>query len=206
MHRILRFSVLALSLLAFSKPAVALVEARVSYGLLATTADLGPLCPTCTADAPAIVPTIGLGADVIVTLPVPLVPGIGLRYEKMGLSASSNGVEFDAEYTRTAILFNWRPIDTILYLGPIFSYGISHSTSLKAVENGTTRADFSADSVTSYSAGLEAGIKLIGFQVGAELGYMDFQWKDAKDKAGNAPIQDINMSGTYTKILVGISI
>lgn len=196
--------ILMLSLL--SANAHALIDARVSYGLLATTADLGPLCPSCSADAPAIVPTYGLGADVIVTLPIPLMPGVGIRYENMGLSASSNNVEFEANYTRTALLLTWRPIDTFLYLGPNLTYGLSHSTSLTAVDNGTKRADFSADGVSSYSVGLEAGIKLIGFSVGAEVGYMNFQWKDAKDATGNAPTQDINMSGTYTKILLGFSI
>ncbi|XGC80153.1 hypothetical protein ACES2L_12555 [Bdellovibrio bacteriovorus] len=206
MHKLFIARFLTSFLLLFCFQAQALVEARVSYGLNLPTTNLGPLCSVCTGEVPSIVPTHGLGGDVIFTLPVPLVPGIGLRYESMGLSASSSGIEIDAAYTRTALLFNWRPIDTLLYFGPIFSYGISHTTSLKAVENGTTRVDYSADSSTSYSAGLEGGFRLTGFQVGAEIGYLDFKWKDAKDKTGNAATQDINMSGTYTKIVVGISI
>lgn len=189
-----------------SPQAYALFEARVSYGLLATNTDLSPLCPTCSGSAPSIVPTYGLGADAILTLPIPLIPGVGLRYENMGLTAGAGGVDFKADYTRTALILNWRPIDNFLYLGPIFTYGISHSAKLTATDGGTKKADFSADSVKSYGVGLEAGLKLIGFSVGAELGYLDFRWNDAKDSTGNAPTQDINMSGTYAKIILGFSI
>lgn len=189
-----------------SSPAQALFEARVSYGLLTSAADLAPLCPTCSASAPAIVPTYGLGADAILTLPLPLIPGVGIRYENMGLTASNGALDFKADYSRTALIINWRPLNNIIYLGPIFTYGLSHSTNLTAKESGVTKADFSANSVTSYSAGLEAGVNLLGFTVGAEMGYIDFRWKDAKDSTGNAPSQDINMSGTYAKILLGISI
>lgn len=189
-----------------SSPAHALFEARVSYGLLTTATDLGPLCPSCSASAPAIVPTYGLGADAILTLPLPLIPGVGLRYENMGLTASNGGLDIKSEYTRTALILNWRPLNNFIYLGPIFTYGLSHSTSIKASEGGVTKADFSSSTVSSYSVGLEAGLSLLGFNVGAEAGYLDMRWKDAKDSTGNAPTQDINMSGTYAKILLGFSI
>lgn len=206
MKKIPSFFFLAIVSVLLSSQAHALFEARVSYGLLATNADLSPLCPTCSADAPSIVPTYGLGADAILTLPIPLIPGVGLRYENMGLTAGAGGVDFKADYTRTALILNWRPIDSFLYLGPILTYGISHSTKLTATDGGTKKADFSADSVSSYSVGLEAGLKLIGFSVGAEVGYLDFRWNDAEDSTGNAPTQDINMSGTYAKIILGFSI
>lgn len=45
----------------------------------------------------------------------------------------------------------------------------------------------------------------MGIIVGGELGYMDFRWKNARDSTGNAPTQDINMSGTYLKLAVGYS-
>lgn len=191
----------------FSLPANALIDLRLGYGLLASTTDLGSLCTSCSASAPAIVPTYGLGADVLVTLPLPLIPGIGIRYENMGLTASNGGLDIKSEYTRTALIVNWRPLNNFIYLGPIFTYGLSHSTSIKATEGGTVKADYASDSVTSYSAGVEAGVSLLGFTVGAEAGYIDMKWKDAKDSSpSNAPTQNINMSGTYAKILLGISI
>lgn len=189
-----------------SAPAYALIDARLSYGVLASATDLGALCPTCSTSAPAIVPTYGLGADVIVTLPLPLIPGVGIRYENMGLTASNSGLDFKAEYTRTALMLTWRPLNNFIYLGPTFTYGLSHSTSIKATEGGVEKANFSSSSVSSYSAGLEAGVNLFGFTAGAEAGYIDMRWKDATDSTGNAPAQDINMSGTYAKILLGISI
>nr|WP_295900560.1 hypothetical protein [uncultured Bdellovibrio sp.] len=206
MKKILSLLSVTIVSILLSSQAHALFEARVSYGLLATNADLGPLCPTCSAPAPSIVPTYGLGADAILTLPIPLIPGVGIRYENMGLTASSGGVDFKADYTRTALILNWRPIDNFIYLGPILTYGISHTTKLKAEDGGVKKADFSADSVKSYSVGLEGGLKLIGFSVGAEIGYLDFRWNDAKDSTGNAPTQDINMSGTYAKFILGFSI
>ncbi len=187
-----------------SIPAHALFEARLTYGLLASKPDMAALFPGQTS-APTITPTYGLGADVIVT--PPLFPiGFGLRYENMGISASSSGLEFKANYTRSALLLNYRIIDTLLFFGPIFSYGISHSGNIKAVTNGTETANFSSDKISSYSAGLEVGAKLIGFHLGAEAGYQDFHWKDAHDSTGNLANQDLNMSGAYMKVLLGFGI
>lgn len=189
----------------FSQEAHALVDLRLNYGLLVSNTDLSPLCPSCGGSAPSIVPTYGLGADVVVNLPLPLLPGFGLRYEDMGLTASGNGVEFKEKYTRTALLLNYHIIDTLIYLGPIVTYGVSHSVSMKATESGTVKADFGGGSQTSYSLGLEGGVHLAGLIVGGEVGYMDFRWKNAVDATGNAPTQDINMSGTYLKLAVGYS-
>lgn len=195
-----------LGIFLLSPSAHGLLEARLSYGLLATSTNLDPLCATCTEEVPKIVPTYGLGADAILTLPFPFVPGFGLRYENMALTAKKNNLTFKTDYTRTAILINWRPLDRVVYIGPILTYGLSHSTSLTAEENGITKADFSADSATSYSVGLEGGVKLIGFTLGGELGYLNFQWKNAKDATANAPTQGVNMSGPYAKFILGFSI
>jgi hypothetical protein len=199
------FSVVAVSFF-FSSFAQAFFEARMSYGLLGSKADLSSICPSCSGTLPSVVPTYGLGADAILTLPIPFVPGIGVRYENMEMSASNSIYSFKEEFTRTSLLLNWRLIDTLVYLGPIFSYGLSHSTSLKATSSSGTLVNFSSDNVSSYSAGLEGGVKLIGFLVGAEVGYQSFLWNDAKDKTGNAPQQNINMSGAYAKVVLGFSI
>ncbi|WP_253696373.1 hypothetical protein [Bdellovibrio bacteriovorus] len=189
---------------ALTSPAHALFETRVTYGMLANNPDLDPLCPTCAAETPSVSNAYGLGADAILTIPFPFVPGVGLRYENMSFTTS--GIDYTMDYTRTALLINWRPIDNLFFLGPIFTWGLSHSTRLKAEEGGVLKADFSSDSVKSYSLGLEGGVKLTGFIVGAEVGYLDFRWDGAEDATGNAATQDINMSGTYGKIILGFSI
>jgi hypothetical protein len=188
----------------FATPAQALIEARVTYGLLASKPDLAPLY-TGAPTLPAVAPTYGLGADVIVSPPL-FSLGAGLRYESMGLNVTSGAVEFKANYSRSAILINYRLIDTLLFVGPIFTYGISHSGEIKAIQNGTETANMTSDKITSYTIGIEAGVKLIGFHLGAEAGMEDFRWKGAHDKTGNIADQDINMSGSYAKILLGFGI
>lgn len=183
-----------------------LFEARVSYGMLNANPNMDSLCTSCATSAPSVTPAYGLGADGILTLPLPFVPGLGLRYENMELSTTKSGQDHKANFSRTALLLNWRPIDNLIFAGPVLTYGLSHSTDYKVTEFGVQKASFSAGSAKSYSVGLEAGVKLIGFSVGAELGYQDFRWGDATDSTGNAPKQDINMSGTYGKFILGFSI
>lgn len=202
-----RFLIYTLTLITgsmFSIPAHALFEARLTYGLLASQPDMTSLFPG-QSSVPTVAPTYGLGADAIVSPPFfPI--GLGLRYENMGVNASSGSLEFKANYTRTAVLLNYRIIDTLLFLGPIFSYGLSHSGNIKAINGGTEIANFSSDKISSYSIGLEAGAKLIGFHLGAEAGYQDFRWKDAHDSTNTLANQDLNMSGSYMKVLVGFGI
>ncbi|WP_246845115.1 hypothetical protein [Bdellovibrio sp. NC01] len=199
------FILLFAVVLAIPKEANAVVDLRLNYGLLVSNTNLDALCTACGGSVPSIVPTYGLGADVVVNLPIPLMPGIGLRYEDMGLTTSGNGIDIKESYTRTSLLLNYHIIDTLIYLGPIVTWGLSHSTSLKATENGTVKADYTGGSQTSFSLGLEGGAHLAGFIVGGEIGYMDFRWKDARDSTGNNSTQDINMSGTYLKLAVGYS-
>lgn len=191
-----------------SSPAHAIFEGRLTYGLLASNTNLDPLCPSCSASAPSMASSYGLGLDGIVTLPLPIpyIPSFGLRYESMDMTASHSGLDYKSEFTRTSLLLSWHPIDNFIFLGPILTYGIAHTTNIKGDEAGLRKADFSAGTARSYSLGVEGGIKLMDFSVGAELGYLDFRWNDSKDSTGNAPTQDINMSGTYFKILLGFSI
>lgn len=197
--------ILALSAVVMTSQAHALVEAKLTYGLLGSKSYFGDVYDGATTSLPSIVPTYGLGADLVVTLP--LMPiGVGLRYENQSLSASSGGLEFKSSYTRTAIIINSRLIDTLLYLGPVFTYGMSHSGEVKASESGYN-TKFKSSSMSSYSVGLEAGVKLIGFNVGAEVGYMNFEWKSAKDSTGTiSGTRNLDMSGTYAKIMLGIGI
>ena len=188
----------------------ALLTARASYGLLTSKQDIAQLCQgSCTApgSAPGIVPTYGLGLDALVSLP--LVPfGFGLRYEKQGLSASAGNIEASVNYTRTAILVNYRLIDTIIHFGPIASYGISHSGNFSIKENGVTKVDVTPSSLTSYSVGLELEVKpliVIPLIVGAEAGYMGFKWNNSVNSVDSTS-KNIDLSGTYMKVFLGLDI
>lgn len=188
----------------------ALFEARLTYGSLVSQQSLTDICQgSCTApsDAPSIVPTFGLGADAIVNLPfVPV--GIGIRYEDMKLSTSSANIEADLKYKRTALLINYRLIDTILHVGPIASIGISHSGSMNLKEGGTERINLSSGSVSSYSLGLEVGAKpliVIPIKIGAEAGYMMYDWGKMTNSVDGTQ-KDINLSGYYLKVFLGLDI
>ena len=62
--------------------------------------------------------------------------------------------------------------------------------------------------MTSYSLGLELEVKpliIIPLIVGAEVGYMGFKWNDSKNSVDNTT-KNIDMSGTYMKVFLGIDI
>lgn len=191
--------------LVLAPQAQALVEARVTYGLLAGKPDLSSLVISGAPTAPSVSVNYGIGADVLVVIPI-VGLGAGLRYENFGFKVDNSGLEYKTTTSRTAVLVNYRLINTLLYLGPIFSYGISHSNNMTVSYNGTI-ADLSPDSTSSYTAGLEFGAKLGGFQVGAEGGYESFKWKKMTDKNNvitNQP--DLDMSGSYFKVTLGFGI
>lgn len=203
---IMKLTVLALLIAPTS--AWALLEARLSYGSLASQQSLQDICNgSCVApsNAPAIVPTFGFGLDVIISPPV--IPfGFGLRTENMKLNASSNGVEADLHYDRTALIVNYRLIDTIVHFGPIATYGLTHSGGMTIKENGTTRVDLSPGSVTSYSLGLELEVKpliVLPLIVGVEAGYMSFKWGETTNTVDNSK-KDVDLSGTYLKAFIGL--
>ena len=188
----------------------ALFEARLSYGSLASGQDLKAICQgSCTtpANAPAIVPTFGLGVDAIVKLPV--IPfGFGIRNEDMKLSASASGIDAELKYTRTAVLINYRLIDTVIHFGPIASFGLSHTGSMSLKEGGTTKVDLSPGTITSYSAGLELLAKpliVIPLTVGAEAGYMSFKWGQVTNSVDQTK-KDVDLSGSYIKVFLGLDI
>lgn len=186
--------------------AQALVEARVTYGLLASSPDLKSVDVSSGAGTiPSAAANYGIGADALVIIPI-LGLGAGLRYENLGFKVSSNGFDYKTTTTRTAVLLNYRIINTLIYLGPIFSYGLSHSNNMTA-SYGANSADLSPDSSTSYTAGLEGGIKLGGLMLGAEAGYQSFKWSKMKDKNNViTTTPDLDMSGTYVKVAFGFGI
>jgi hypothetical protein len=203
MSRLLFATMLAAPLSSF-----ALVEARLSYGSLASSQNMADICQGSCAtpsDAPAIVPTFGAGLDVIVTLP--LIPfGFGVRTESMKLSASNSAIEADIQYNRTALIVNYRLIDTIVHFGPIATVGMSHSGSMNIKEGGNTVVDVSPGSLSSYSLGLELLVKplvVLPLTIGAEAGYMSFKWGDVTNSVDSTQ-KSIDLSGTYLKAFIGL--
>lgn len=182
----------------------ALIDVRLNYGLLTSKQNLEDICTGCStpSNTPDIVPSYGLGVDVIVSPPL-LNMGFGLRYENLGFTTSSSGIEAKFSNVRTALIVNYRLIDTLIFLGPIVTYGLSHSGKLEIEENGAKVLEYNNGSASSWSIGLEGGVKLIAFLVGAELGYQDLRWNNAKSSLTTEVEKDINLSGSYAKIHLG---
>lgn len=193
-----------LTIFVFSSLSHALVDVRLNYGLLGAKQNLEEACIGCgtPANAPEIAPAYGLGLDVIISPPL-LNWGFGLRYENLGFSTNSNGIDAKLSNIRTAAIVNYRLIDTLLFLGPIATYGLSHSGNLEITENGTKVLDYNNGNSSSWSIGLEGGVKLIAILIGAEVGYQDLRWNKAKSNVNSEVEKDINLSGTYAKIHLG---
>jgi hypothetical protein len=199
---------LLFGLLVFPKSSWALFEARLSYGSLASKQSLSEICQGSCGNpnnAPSIVPTVGMGVDAIVKLP--LIPfGFGIRTEDMKLSAEANGIGAEIKYNRKAVLINYRLIDTIVHFGPIASFGISHSGSAKLTENGTSVVDISPEKTSSYTVGLELLVKpliVIPITIGAEAGYMSYKWGQSTNTVDSST-KDIDLSGNYMKVFLGL--
>lgn len=186
---------LAMMILSFANEAMALVDLRLTYGLhtIGKSDDLG------TGDSPKVVPLTGLGADVIFSPPLfPL--GFGLRYEQMGAKFTGGDYSLDNAITRTAAIVNFRIIDTLIMVGPIFTWGLTHSTSVK-FKDSSTAYNLKSTNATSYTAGLEAGLK-VPFLVGGEIGYMNMKINDLESSGIS---EDTTYAGAYTKLFVGMN-
>ncbi len=195
-----------------AQPAWALIELRAGYGLNMGSATnisdaYNSLCAGgCGANLSG---ANGLAADLLISLPV-LPFGFGLRYEslqsKSAVSQLSSNMNFS--YQRLAALVNYRIIDTLMYLGPIASLGISDSASYTHSQSGTD-TKLTAGSNSSYSIGLEGGLKLLTFTVGAEVGYAALTSTNLRTSSnttatiGGSAIDNASIKGSYAKVMVG---
>lgn len=201
------FKMIALLILLTPLASHALVEARLTYGGLGSkdfaTEACGALCTP--GSVPAVVPFMGTGADVIIKLPfIPF--GFGVRYQKLGIGATTSNAELTAEIDQISGIINYRIIDTILHVGPIATVGVSTKTQAKVIESGITRADYSATSAESASLGLEIGVKpliVIPISVGAEAGYQHLKIKNATNSVDSST-SDLDLSGGYLKVFLGL--
>ena len=139
-------------------------------------------------------------ADVFLNLPV-LPIGLGVRHEWLNDDQSSGGSNYDLDVKNLSVLVDLRIIDTRFYVGPIVSLGYPWAE--LDFNSGTTsvKDQIKADRI-SYSAGLEAGVILGRFLVGAEAGY-----QSVKLKKPDSPVlqANIDLSGFYGKALLGLT-
>ncbi len=154
----------------------------------------------------------GLGFDVVAK--IPLIPfGFGIRYDNMKQSVEVPGVaKLTQDFKATSLLLNYRFWDTLAYVGPIFTYGLSNQSTLDLEVTANPSQNFSgkAGKATAYTAGIEGGLKLGLLRLGAEAGYGSFIAQDIKDSAG-APLvattksaEKIDLTGPYFRIQLGV--
>ena len=140
-------------------------------------------------------------ADLYVNLPV-LPFGVGLRHEWINQDKSSGGNKWDLEAKNISVIADWRILDNFVYLGPIVSIG--YPSAQVDFETGGVKFDDRINSgKPSYSLGAEAGVKFSAFMVGAEAGYQSLELDDFK--TGSGADVDVDLSGFYGKVLVGIT-
>ena len=107
-------------------------------------------------------------------------------YESMGLDVDMGGTNIgETKMKRVAALVNYRIIDLIAYLGVIGTVGVS--TNLETQILGTTTK---YDDRLNYSIGIEGGINLGIFSVGAELGKFFGKFKHS---SGDVELDSIYM-------------
>lgn len=187
-------SILALTL-GFSWSAQALIELRVHPGVQKATHNFSNAAGVSHSDKLQFEYLPAFGLDVLVDLP--LVPfGFGVRHEQLGGSISPTGYEVTLQAQRQSLLINKRLLDFIGYLGVIGSLGINHSNEYVLKVGSSTLRDEKPSTNFSYSIGVEAGANLLGFQMGAEAGYMSYVMKGKSE--------EVDLSGLYAKLMVGI--
>lgn len=171
-----------LSVLLITAQSHALFEARLGYGIN-TLSDK-------TYQGVDFKQMSGFNLDAIVEPPFITDLGIGLRYEMMSMDhGSSAKVDMD----RLSLLVNYRIIDFFAYFGPIATYAITNTAKYKV---GSASTDL--DEKATYSVGLEGGVNLGLFSVGAELGKMFGKFTLPADGS------TIDIGSIYIKVLAGV--
>jgi hypothetical protein len=173
---------LLFAILMITSSAHALFEVRLGYGVQTPAEDQ--------INANTLSSLGGFNFDGIVELP--LLPfGFGLRYESLGSELDLGVTTVDTSFERTSLLINYRFIDLFAYFGVIGTIGFVNDFEVEIPNNNTTY-----DASLTYSAGVEGGVSLGLFMVGAELGYIV-----ANLESNNT---DADLSGVYAKALVGV--
>lgn len=188
-----------LGIQAWSLPSHALVDARVFGGL--NTVNPGEL-NKLTSPAVSLAGLLAYGAEVIVSPPL-LGVGFGLRYEAAGQKVETGIASLDLKATRLAAVVNYRLIETGLYLGPIATFGLTHTLDATASAS-TFGTKFTGEKSMSYSLGVEGGVNLMGLILGAEVGYQSWMVSEIKDAAGSLIANTkADLGGIYARAVIG---
>jgi len=200
------FNIVIVSLFVSSAAHALLGEVRLNYGSTGGEPSEYNNAYYNFQDGPQIKQQTYTGLDAILMLPMmPL--GFGLRYENAGKSETLFNEQIDYAITRVALIVNYRIIDTGFYVGPIVTYGLSQSLSFKLP---LAPDEFKAGNQSSYSYGVEGGLKLGLFRLGLETGIMSLTFNDLKDLGGAIPnknglnISQLNFGGSYYKLHIGL--
>lgn len=167
-------------LLPFSSQA--LFEARVGYGTTKPDED--------TYQGTAVDDMNGFNLDLIFEPPLISDMGFGVRYEKM---TTDIGANTEGDFERISALVNYRFIDLFAYFGVIGTIGLSNDFTTETA--GVTSSNY--DPKLNYSIGLEGGVSLGLFSVGAEFGKLFAEVE-------NPGSPDIDLSGVYGKVILGV--
>ncbi len=181
-----------------AQQASALLEFNVGYqGILSNSGGGNWTVPGMTMSG-----AYGLQADFRFEIPVQG-SGLGLRYGKLGLEGSSGANTVLMNNDTTSLLFAYRFINTGILLGTVLTYGISSSGTLKNT-GSNTNATVSAGSASSYTAGIEIGIK-IPILLAAEFGYGSLQMSSFGTQTIAGSATNVNLTGTYARASAGFS-
>lgn len=197
MRKIVLSLALAFAATTFMAPkAHALLELRLNYGVHTVNPD-----DVTGGSLPTLTDLSGLGFDGVVTLP--MVPvGFGLRYEQLNSVKTAGSEEISVDFNSVSALVNYRLWDTGFYVGFVGTMGLSPSSKMTTKISGTT-TNYTAGSASNYSIGVEGGIHLLGFLVGAEAGQSSFVGNDYSD--GTNSVSKMDLVGPYVKLQVGLS-
>lgn len=180
-----------LFLLFYQNPAHALIEVRLNYGGQGVKPDrLHP-------NVPQVSSLSGWGVDAIVSLPLyPVV--FGLRYEMLQDKKEHKAFgQIEVDFKRLSLLLGWRPIDRLFFVGAVGTLGLAHGGETRAMPREFPPQKFKSDISHSYSLGIEGGVKLTRYFVGAEMGTFSMIDKGTQSHQ--------KYEGVYFKLHLGIN-
>jgi hypothetical protein len=202
---------LLISVYIFPFFANALLEMKVGYQMQSGAPSvyndlLNSACLNCGTKAP---PLSGYGFDLVIKIPkIPF--GFGIRYDEFQQKTELLSViKLTQKFSATSLLLNYRFIDKLIFVGPIVTYGIYNQSTLKYELNGVEQFMGTATSATSYTAGVESGVKLGLLRISSEVGYGSYVATDIKNSSnaflssGEYYSNKIAYNGPYGRLQLG---
>lgn len=198
-----RMIVLALTMTATlltAEKAQAILELNVGYqGVMSSSSGGNWTVPNLSYSG-----AYGLQADIRANIPM-MDWNFGLRYGQLGLTGTQAGQTLEMNNSSVSALVGYRLINTLLLLGPVFTYSLSNTGTLKNTLSTSGSTAETPSSINQYTAGLEFGIKFpVLIEVEAGIASLTMSGFSNNQKiGGNATNVDLN--GTYARASVGFS-